>query len=458
MSVTIVLYFCSVKQKIYNLMKKICTSLFLVAILIALSASSLRAQYLVSSDSVFNAGTPMTGHIWGYTFGDFYDKGHADALNRGNNNQYSGIPQDRTAFQIRRIYFGYDYNFNKKFSSELLLAAEDNFPAGNPPSNAATPAGDQLLDSKLAFYIKLANIRWKNVWKGTDLVVGQQATPAFGGSSEKVWGYRSIERTITDIRRTPSYDLGVGLQGTFDPKTKNYGYNLLIGNGSSAKPEGDDYKMFYGDVWAKFLNQKLIVDLYGDYNRLKWTGALHNSRQMWKLFAGYNTAPLSVGLEGFINNLKQDLTAYKISDGAPVVLDNVASGASVFVNGDIIKNTLRFFARYDYYTPTNKVDNSMYSKYTSGTNGYNDNSYSSAGVLTGPNKEGDMTYRQSFITLGLDYMPTKNVHIMPNIWYSHYATQLSDDLNNTINGDLASKAKGDYDLVYRITFYYTFGK
>jgi len=429
-----------------------------VAILIALGTSPLRAQYLESSDSVFNAGKPMTGHLWGYTFGDYYYKSHSDALNRGGSNQYSGLAENRNAFQLRRIYLGYDYNFSKKFSSELLLAAEDNFPAGNPPTSAAA-SGDELLNNKLAFYIKLANIRWKNVWKGTDLVIGQQATPAFGASSEKVWGYRAIERTIADIRRTPSYDLGVGLQGTFDPKTKNYGYDLLVANGSSAKPASSNYKWVYGDVWAKFFNQKVIVDLYADYSKLNWTDSWHHSRQMLKGFIGYNTSPVSIGVEGFVNNLKQDAFATRTSGSGVDTLNNVAKGISAFVTGDIIKNKLRFFARYDHYIPTNKVNNSMYNKYVLNTSNYNDNSYLSvassnaAAVATG-----DQTYTQNFITLGLDFMPAKNIHIMPNIWYNHYATQLSGDLNNTVNDALASNAKGDYDLVYRITFYYTFGK
>jgi len=436
-----------------NLLQSI---LFLVAML--LGASSLKAQYLASSDSVFNTGKPMTGRLWGTVFGDYYYKTHADGLNRGGSNQYSGIPENRNAFQIRRIYLGYDYNFNKKFAAELLLSADDNLPAGNPPTSTSV-SGDQLLSNKFAFYIKLANLRWKNVWKGTDLVIGQQTTPAYVATSDRIWGYRSIERTISDIRRTPSYDLGVGLQGAFDPKTKNYGYDLLIANGSGAKPEGDDYKWFYGDVWAKFFNQKLVVSLYGDYNRLNWGKNWNHSRQMWKLFVGYNTAPISVGVEGFVTNLKNDLFATRIDGNGVDTLNNQANGISAFVNGDIIKGKLRFFARYDHYVPTNKVNNNLYNKYVLNTGNYNDNSYfsvassSAAAVATG-----DQTYKQNFITLGLDWMPTKNVHIMPNIWYNHYSTQLSGDLNNAVNGALASNAKGDYDLVYRVTFYYTFGK
>ncbi len=401
-----------------------------------LSISSINAQYLWNSDSAFKAGSANSGRLWGYAFGDFAYKGHSDSLSRGGSNQYTGIPQSRTTFQFRRIYLGYDYNITKKFSAEVLLAAEDNFPAGDPPSSVAA-SGDELLNNKLSFYIKLANIRWKNIWKGTDLVVGQMATPAFPLLTEKVWAYRSIERTVADIRRTPSYDMGAALQGHFDPKA-NFGYNLMVGNGSSAKPEGDNFKWLYGDVYAMFLDKRLIFDLYADYERLNWNPAWHHSRQMLKGFIAYNTPGFTVGVEGFINNLKHDNFATRIEGGIDT-LNSKASAVSFYVHGNIVKDKLRFFARVDTYKPMNVVDNNTYSKYVSSTGNYNDNSYS------GTKSTSDQTNKQMFMTAGLDFTPAKNVHFMPNVWYNHYNTQMST-------------ANGDHDLVWRLTFYYVFGK
>jgi hypothetical protein len=422
-------------------------------LLIMLSSNVSKAQYLLNSDSAFKAGSPNSGRIWGYAFGDYYYKSHSDSLNRGGSNQYTGIPQTRTAFQFRRIYLGYDYNISKKFTAELLLAAEDNFPAGNPPSASPAVSGDQLLNNKLSFYIKLANIRWKNIWKGTDLIIGQVSTPSFPLLSEKIWNYRSIERTIADIRRTPSYDFGAALQGVFDPATKNIGYDLMMGNGSSAKPEGDNFKWFYGDVYAYLFQKKVVVDVYADYERLAWTPALHHSRQMWKGYIAYNSAAtatkgmdpgtgFTVGLEFFVNNLKNDVTATKNAGGTDL-LSPTASGLSAYVHGDIVKNRLRFFARYDMFNPNNKVNNSIYKSYVQGTGNYNDNSW------VGNTATGDETYKQEFITAGLDFIPARNVHFMPNIWYNHYKTQLAG---------LTGKVNGDYDLVYRLTFFFTFGK
>jgi hypothetical protein len=408
---------------------------FLGALSLVLTFSNLKAQYLWNSDSAFKAGRPNSGRIWGYAFGDYYYKGHSDTLNRGGSNQYTGIPQDRNEFQMRRIYLGYDYNISQKFSAEVLLAAEDNITTGS-----GTTSGDLLSDNKFTFYIKLANIRVKNIWKGTDLAIGQVATPTFPMISERIWNYRSIERTISDIRRTPSYDFGATLQGKFDPNKGNYGYDLMLGNGTSAKPENDNFKWLYGDVYAYFFNKKLVIDLYADYEKLNWTPSWHHSRQMVKGYIAYSfpstnnadTSALTVGVEGFINNLKQDNFAGKISGGVDT-LDAAAKGISVYAHGNIVPNKLRFFARFDAFNPTNNIDNNVYASYKGNTSNYN-----------------DLVTKEKFINVGLDYTPMKKVHFMPNVWYNSYTYQGPDEGANT--------PYNSHDLVYRLTFFFIFGK
>jgi hypothetical protein len=392
--------------------------------LVLLYGHSVKAQFVLNSDSAFKAGSPNSGRIWGYAFGDFYYKAHSDSLGRGGANQYTGIPEKRNAFAFRRIYLGYDYNISKKFSAELLLAAEDNV-TQTSVTGSTTTSGDLLGNNKLAFYIKLANLRWKNIWKNTDLVVGQVSTPAFPLLTEKIWSYRSVERPIADIRRTPSYDLGVALQGKFDDKG-NYGYNLMVGNGTGARPENDKYKWFYGDVYAMFLDKKLVFDLYADYQRLNWIDGFHHSRNMVKGFAAYNTPGLTVGVEAFINHGKNDVIGINgtISDTTTAN----AVGISTYVHGNIIKDKLRFFTRFDTYNPNTNYDDNAFTKYTGLTSNYEPN-----------NKE-------IFITAGLDFTPVKNVHFMPNIWYNRYKSEQT------------GKPNTDHDLVYRATFYYVFGK
>ncbi len=420
----------------------VCLGLFL--------SSSLKAQFTMNSDSAFKAGSPNSGRIWGYSFGDFYYKSHSDSLNRGGPNQYTGIPKNRNAFAFRRIYLGYDYNISKKFSAELLLAAEDNFPAFNSPTSSVS-SGDELANGKLSFYIKLLNLRWKGIWKGTDLVVGQQSTPAFALLSEKIWSYRSIERTIADIRRTPSYDMGVGLQGFIDPNTKNFGYNVLIGNGSSAKPESTSFKWFYGEVYHYFFDKKIVVDVYADYQRLNWQTTWHHDRQMLKGFVAYTTPALTIGAEGYINNIRNDTKA-KLISGSSDTINTAARGLSLYVHGNIIKNKLRFFARVDAINPDKNFNKNLYSSYAgiSSPSGYNSGSFeetlSNTGGVASATPTGDITAKESFATLGLDFTPIKNIHFMPNIWYNHYSSQLTN------------AKEADYDLVYRMTFYFVFGK
>jgi hypothetical protein len=390
-------------------------SLLLVSILLS---NTTKAQFVSNSDSAFKAKSPNSGQLWGYSFADFYYKGHTDTLNRGGGNQYTGVPSNRNAFQIRRLYLGYNYNISKKFAAEVLLEA----------ANGAT-SGEALSDSKLAFYIKLANLRIRDIWKGTDLVLGQISTVGFPMSSEPIWGYRSIEKTAIDIRGTPSYDLGAALQGKFDPKTGNFGYDLMIGNGTGAKFESDNFKWLYGDIWGKFLDKKLYVNLYVDYNGLSPVAGLKHSRSMIKGFVAYTTPKFTVGVESYSNHLKNDDQATNISGGVVDVLSVNANGTSIFVRGAIVKDKLNFFARTDFFNPDNKIDNSKYNKYVGNTSGYNDPST-----------------KENFITAGLDFTPVKNVHLMPNFWYDHYKNQ-----------GYVSKYDS-YDLVYRLTFYYVFGK
>jgi hypothetical protein len=374
------------------------------------------------TDSTFKP----SGKLWGYVFADYFYKDHNDSFNRGGSNQYTNIEKTRNEFQIRRAYLGYNYDMTPKFAAELLLAAEDNV-----VNSSGTASGD-LVNGKLAFYVKLANIRVKNLWEGTDLVLGQVATPAFSLMIEPTWGYRSIERTISDIRRTPSYDLGATLQGKFDPKKGNYGYNVMVGNGTGAKPENDKYKWFYGDLWAKFFNKKLLVDFYADYMRLNWVPTWHHDRAMLKGFVAYTDTKFTIGVEGFINTLSKDNFATKIAGGVDT-LTVKAKGVSVFARGTLIKNKLAAFARWDSYNPDDKINNNIYNKYVGNTSNYND-----------PNT------KESFFTVGVDYTPVKNIHFMPNIWYNQYKNQS----NPTATGALLK----DHDMVYRMTFYYVFGK
>jgi len=359
------------------------------------------------------------GKFTGYAFGDYFYKAHSDTLSRGHANQYTGVPQNANAFQFRRIYLAYDMPLSNRFEAQLALAAED--------------VTDVTQSGKYAFYIKLANLRWKNIWKGTDLLIGQQPTPAFALLAEPTWKYRAIERTIADIRRTPAYDMGVGLQGKFDPQTGHAGYDLLVGNGTGAKPTTSALKWFYGDVWLKLFQQHMIIDLYADYNRIAWQPGFHQSRNMWKLFVAYqSTTPdghpgsFAIGAEAFVNFLHNGMTLTTSNNMADTV-NQQARGISIFIRGNLLPEKLGYFIRMDQYDPAHG------------------NSFSSP--VSGLVANYDPQNTERFITAGLDFTPIPQVHLMPNIWYNQYTSK-----NTTWKG----KMHRDDDLVYRITFYYLF--
>jgi hypothetical protein len=438
-------------------------SLLLLSLAVSQFASAQQATPPVKDTVVeFKPG----GKLWGLAFGDLAYKGNSDNVNnggRGGVNQYTKVPINSNLFQWRRLYLGYNYDISKKFSAEFLLAAEDDFSAG---ALGQANGGDVLVNNKFAPYVKLANIRWKSIFKGTDLVIGQSVTPAFVGMSETMWGYRSIERTLSDIRRTPAFDMGATLQGHFDCDA-NYGYNLMVGDGQSARPENDQFKWFYGDVWAKFFNKRLVVDFYQDYQKMNWSpltngqaeivttnngvttytlpapGGLHHDRNMSKLFVAWTDKNFTVGVEAFINTLTADVAATG-KDHKVYYETTKATAVSVFVRGRVYKDKLGFFARYDNYDPSHNLkaitDNPFYTGYTALTVQY------------------EPTTKEQFATLGFDYTPIKNVHLMPNVWVNTYKSAIapSATYDAAYNPNI-SGVKGA-DVVWRLTFYYVYGK
>lgn len=425
-------------------MKKFITKIALTTLTTTLIASAtVNAQS--NADTTFKPG----GKVWGYAFGDYTFKAQSDTTGikavgkyRGGSNQYTGTFANNglnmSQFQFRRIYLGYDYQISPKFSAEFLLAAEDDF-----------ANGDLLGNGKLAPYVKLANIRWKRIFPGADLVVGQVSTPAFPMTSEAVWSYRSIERTITDIRRTPSFDMGVALQGRFIPSNDNFGYNLMIGNGNSAKPETDMYKSFYGDVYAKFFDKHLMIDLYQDYTRLNQAlnytynslptfGMWEHERNMTKVFVAWTEPKFTIGVEYFMNTLLGDDFAKSLDGHYYVPLTTKATGLSIFARGKVYKDKLSAFARVDMYDPTSGVDPTKYQSFTAMTSQYDPNT------------------KETFVTFGLDFQPIKNVHIMPNIWMNKYSNAGYSTTVGPFKG-YTSIADGT-DMAYRLTFYYIYGK
>ena len=404
-----------------------------------------------AKDSVFKP----KGTLWGAAFGDLAYKGNADPANRGVN-QYSGVPINTNEFQWRRIYLGYKYDISEHFTADFLLSAENDYQSG---VLGQTSSGDLLANNKFAPFVKWANLRWKNIWKGTDLVVGQGNTPAIGitgrntQTSEEVWAYRSLEKTVSDVRGTPVYDMGITLQGWFDP-TGNFGYDLMVGNGQAARPENDPNKWLYGDVYAKFFNKRLVIDLYQDYEKLNWgvytkgpNGNWNHDRNMTKLFAAWNTEKLTIGFEGFRNTIMGDI---KVTgrDNNFYYRTSKAVDMSFFIWGRILKNQagktkLGYFIRYDNYDPSGEIANIAADANTRS--------------FTNLTANYDPTNKEQYLIAGLDFTVARNVHIMPNFMLNTYNSTLAATAANVAMDPTITGIKGT-DAVWRMTFYYVYGK
>jgi hypothetical protein len=322
------------------------------------------------------------GYIHGLIVGDYFYKTGGDAQPFGGSSQFSQpLPKDSSGFQIRRLHFFYDYVFSSEFSTRFQLE-------GNEKS--LDPSG------RLSLYMKSAYLEWKNLVPQSSLFIGLVPTPTWI-NVEGQWGYRSVEKTITDFRALGSLtDMGVHLRGTLF-SDRSVGYSLMVGNGNAQKPENNKYKKYYAMVNGKPM-QNLSIEAYMDYEPY----AQDKDRTTWKLFLSYQASPVMIGAEILEQVQKRQDSLF--ADVAPF-------GLSLFSWYRISENC-KVYGRVDYYNPNHFSSSTGFSEY--------------------------------FISLGFDYMPIPNVHLMPNIWINTFTDKSSTGL------------KKDPDVVPRITFFFIF--
>jgi hypothetical protein len=326
------------------------------------------------------------------------------------------------------VYLGYEYNFTKEITSQLLLSHENGANATatlvnaekvttiidsatgfvktvtlTPSPTAGIPtnsSGDIVLDGNRGLYIKAANLRFKGWVPNATVIFGQQGTYAFA-LPEAMWSYRSIEKTVMDARgMAQSNDLGIALAGTAD-KDGMIGYSVMISNGNGAKAESDKYKKFAGEVNVKLLDKALAIDIYGDLMDLSTI----QRRTNVSAFAGYQSDAITAGLQYAMQTISTNTT--------PATEDQTPSALSFFARAAIMPKQLMVFARYDMWNPNSKNTTTV--------------------------------YKENFITAGLDWQPdaAANAHVIPNVWINSYAEQ-------------GSLRKKDADVVGRLTFMYKF--
>jgi len=301
----------------------------------------------------FSSLAAQDGKISGYIFGDyFYEFKNASATTDALN---------RNGFQFRRAYFTYDRNLSERFSVRFRL--EMNSP--DLFNRADFGSSDQLTP-----YIKHAYLNWNNFVPNGKLSFGLSNTPTFYVADE-VWGYRSVEKTVMDLRRiASSADLGVALEGKLT-KAGVLNYHVLVANGTGTRSETDKNKRVYVNTPIKIQGAYFLVP-YFDYEG----GTDGKSKNTVAFFAGVQKPGFHGGVEVF-----QKKSNKALANDA----DKTENGFSIF--GAVkASEKIKLLARFDSYDPnTDLADDG-----------------------------------NTFIIAGLDFAPEKNVNIIPNVKIESY--------------------------------------
>ncbi|HTP80936.1 MAG TPA: hypothetical protein VMM57_11115 [Bacteroidota bacterium] len=352
---------------------------------------------------VFAATAGAQGKFSGYMFGDYYYNFARDAATPSANNASTGAAPGGTAyqaFQFRRIYLAYDNDISEKFMSRFRLEADQGT--------------DTLLASKhITTYVKDAFLQWKGIFGSSNLIFGIQPTPTFD-ASEAAWGYRSIEKTIMDLRGiVSSRDLGVSLKGKL---TENgmFNYWVMIGNGAGTSTiESDKYKRYYAQVSVKPTSSFWAMINFDYQDRAQITdpnpphSKVDDATSTLSGFVNYTEGKLNAGAEGFLQS-----TGNGYNDGTALA---TKTGIGLSLWGSYaLEADKAVVLRYDYFDPNDDSKTAAY---------------------------GDI---RNYVIVGFSWKPDKNVSVIPNILYETYEkpTTATKDINASVTG--------------RITLYYVF--
>ena len=314
----------------------------------------------------------VKGRISGLTYFDYF-----------YNTQGSGVARNDNGFQFRRIYFTYEDELDDDFSFRFRLEA-----------NQSERTSKQDKDSKIAVFVKHAYLKWENLIPQGAVYIALSATPLWG-NTEKLWGYRSIERTLLDQRGIgSSADIGVAVKGRFGEQSP-LSYHVMFGNGEGQEPEDDSFKKGYLGMWFK--SRGFLVEGVGDFEG----GPGREDRYTIKGLLGYSGEDWALGVEGFLR------TNRAAHDTLP---DVKPAGVSGFARVDL-SSKLTALGRVDFFEPDSEED--------------------------------AVGHKQIFIIGGLDFQPSSNVHLIPN-------TEI------TVYDEKELSLERDTDVVVRATVYYLF--
>jgi len=311
--------------------------------------------------------------ISGYMFGDYYwvAASHDTSL------------ENQNGFWFRRIYFTYDKGLSEEFSTRFRLELNSQ--------------GDFNTSGKIEPFTKDAYLKWKRA--GHQVIFGLSPTPTWD-VFEKIWGYRSVEKTPLDLQKFgSSRDFGVAFKGHLDSENRFY-YHAMLANGAGTRSEMNKGKKVLGSLGVK-PNDKVTIEFYSD-----WEDRGDPRRYTLQGFATYGTSDCRAG----VLYARQTQT----ESGKPDENREIVSAFGVVR----VSDRVNLLGRIDHnFDPA------------------------PSGISYLPF---DPTAESSnFVVAGIDYEPAKDVHVMPNV-------------EMVVYGDTPSGGSPDTEVMPRVTFYYKF--
>ncbi|MBI4552827.1 MAG: hypothetical protein HY710_11240 [Candidatus Latescibacteria bacterium] len=294
--------------------------------------------------------------------------------------------EKQNGFWFRRVYVTYDKGLSPEFTTRFRIEMN------SPGDFGATSI-------KLTPIVKDAYVKWTRTRQ--NILFGMSASPTWE-VVERIWGYRSVEKTPLDLQRMGgSRDFGIAFQGAVDPN-KKLNYHFMFGNGSDTGSEVDKEKKVYLSLTAAPV-KGLTIEAYTD-----WEGRpADKDRYVFQGFISYERPDFRAGAQIAQQTRKSGTTAP----------DTKLRLASVFAAGKLAPKAwalVRFDRTFDLNPDGNKIPYIPFA-----TNA-----------------------KSSLFIVGLDLLPVKDVHIIPNIEAVVYGSAVGPKPGN--------------DTIPRLTLYYTF--
>ena len=333
--------------------------------------------FAASGLSVIQAQNEPTHRFSGFLYSDFYYviNNHNEALEGEN------------GFWTRRVYFTYDNRLSQSVTARFRL--EMNQP------------GDFSTSAKMEPFVKDLYLNWA-MNENHSLVAGLSSTPTWG-LSERIWGYRSVEKSPLDLYKLgSSRDTGIAMRGNFG----SLNYHAMFGNGSGTGSETNKYKKYMLSLGWWFTDN-LVFEVYGDYDKRSST----QDRTTYQLLAGYVSSNVNIGAMYAAQTRKQEVSG--ASD-----LKETLDVASIFTNFRL-NDQWRAILRADHMFEANPQGPTIdYIPFSSEAN-------------------------STLLIVGLGYRPIPRINIIPNIETIFY-------------GEAEDGTTPGNDLIFRTTLHFTF--